>query len=96
MPKKTEGSITKGDEMGKPKKTADAASAATQPAAELPCWLNEEPEELRYSLECTHVTECQVWDQQIDITREEFIALKVYLAKLRGYVAPAASVSANA
>jgi hypothetical protein len=76
------------NEMQKQTKTRTAAKPAQKPGAEVPDWLSQNPSELRYSLECTHVAECNAWDQQIDLTREEFIALKHCLAHIRGYAIP--------
>lgn len=69
--------------MKKPK-TKSAAKAAP----ELPVWLRETPIDAEYDL-VMHESgpdgqECQA----IEMTRNEFLILKIYLAKLRGLIVP--------
>jgi hypothetical protein len=55
------------------------------PPAMVPEWVTDTPEDIYYDL-----TMIEVYggaDQQISLTRDEFIALKDHLAKMRGYVA---------
>ena len=78
----------------KPKKK----SAANRPAVRrlssspepLPCWVTETREELSYVLLLTDERHDRIDDslENIDLTREEYISLKIHLAKLRGYVVP--------
>lgn len=58
------------------------APAVLETATELPDWLTETPLPIEYSLlmldGCVH-------EQEVDVTREEFIALKQQLARMRGF-----------
>jgi len=65
------------------------AKPATKPPAEVPAWVTEDPNDIDYWLHAFHEGECH--EQRISMTREEFKALKVHLATLRGYVVPKAA-----
>jgi hypothetical protein len=57
--------------------------------AETPDWVTETPElNSGYSL---MMEDQSIWEQDIQLTRTEYIALKAHLAKLRGYVSVAPS-----
>ncbi len=64
-------------------------AAATAPAEALPDWAIKTPEEISYDLEMY-----DPWTGTVDgvtLTRDEYIALKQHLAKMRGIVIPKAA-----
>ena len=67
------------------KDTKRSAKPATEPE---PDWL-ETPDDMHYIMSMdANVGE---YLQEVDLTREEYIALKAHLAKLRGCAAPKAA-----
>ena len=56
------------------------------PSSEIPDWVTETPREMEYYLAMIPPDGSQ-WEQEIEISRAEFIELKAHLAKLRGYAA---------
>jgi len=72
---------TKRSSPVEPEKTKQAKEAA--PSA-MPDWVDLTPEDILYDLAMYND---HGGGQEIEITREEFIALKQHLAALRGYTA---------
>jgi hypothetical protein len=69
-----------------PKNARKRAAAEVAPAEPLPDWAIKTPEEMRYDLEMY-----DPWEGCVDgvsLTRNEYLALKQYLAKMRGIVVP--------
>lgn len=64
--------------------------AAEQPAQPLPYWVTQTRDELSYVLLITDYRGDGVDDslERIDLSRDEYIALKRHLAEMRGYVVP--------
>ena len=72
------------------KQTKRPARSATKPATELPEWVTKTMPEPDYVLEMA----CRCGDcntESVDLTRDEYLALKLHLAKLRGYTVPKAA-----
>ena len=64
-------------------------SKATKPAA-LPDWVTFEPEPFEFHLEvCDFNDKNQMTKERIEMTQDEYMALKAHLAKLRGFEVPA-------
>ena len=60
---------------------------ATKPAAELPAWVTETPRAQSYELNIFNAGGDT--DETInDLTRSEYISLKLQLARMRGYAVP--------
>ena len=66
----------------KPKKKS-AAKAEGRPSPTIPEWLTSPDPEAMYQLSF-RTDQCDL-EPLIDLSRSEFIALKNYLAKMRGY-----------
>lgn len=58
--------------------------AKKAPAEEVPEWATTTPEEIDYYLEMYDPNDEAL--QHVDLTRDEFIALKEHLAKMRGFL----------
>jgi hypothetical protein len=79
---------TKGLPSGAHEDKPAAKGPELVPAPELPEWATETPHECEYMLEMGEGgLDCQSC-QTIDLTRKEFLQLKMYLARLRGVQVP--------
>lgn len=78
--------------MKQPNKTKPAA----KPPRPLPDWVTETRDELSYVLLITHDRSDGVDGSMegLDLTRDEYIALKRHLAEMRGYKVPAEAAHA--
>jgi hypothetical protein len=75
-------------EKQKPKTKPAAKRPKTEAAPELPEWLTETPIETEYEMKMTEGgVDCDTC-QSIELSRCEFLLIKVYLAKLRGIEVP--------
>ena len=54
--------------------------------AEIPEWVNETPEECTYDLTMDDGDGSNI--QDVELTRDEYLALKKHLAAMRGYTVP--------
>lgn len=61
---------------------------------EIPAWVNDTPPDHSYSLTMFQNSDSSI--QDIELTREEYIALKEHLAAMRGYVKPDETAAASA
>ena len=75
----------------KPKKKSAAKVQTAKAAASLPEWVNKRTPTTDYTLEATSDHGI---DQAVEMTLEEFEALKEHLCKLRGYKVPAEAANA--
>lgn len=67
-----------------PKSRASKATAANAARTQLPEWVTRTPDPMGYGLFMT-TPNTHTEGQDIELSREEFVALKKELAKMRGY-----------